>query len=149
MKKSVKNNNSNTTINKTTYSYSTEYGKNHAKNNTTIIVNRNSDRFVGKINSIFCLFSFILLIIALFYTLRGNKDIFTFKALIEYLSNAPNVKLILRFDLLSIPGPWAILDGLRVFINYLTAPLSFFVSIVLLLMEVIFFVFYLFGIFAL
>ena len=85
----------------------------------------------------------------MFYTLRGNENIFTFKALIEYLSNAPNVKLTLRYDLLSIPGPWAVLDGLRVFLNYLTMPLSFIICIVLLLFEVVAFVFYLFGIFVL
>lgn len=133
---------------KTTISYSANYGSKNSKVNKTVVyVSSDKSKFFNKRTSLFFIIIIILLIISLYQTLRGNVHIVSFKSFIEYLAGAPNVKLVLRFDMLSFGGNWGVFDVFRVFFNALLSPLSFLTCIVVFLMQIISFVFYFFGIF--
>lgn len=50
---------------------------------------------------------------------NGTADGISFRSLLDLLSNAPQVSTVVKnfVQQLQIPGPWVILDGLRLFLN--------------------------------
>ena len=87
----------------------------------------------------------ILVAVSLIRVLYGGiGNVPTFQSLLDLLQSAPQVSPSIKnfVQLLQIPGPWVVLDGLRLFLNNIIQIFSIGVWMCSSLVDVIFFISY-------